>query len=348
MKYMGELWVLLEFAPEASKKLFHANVGVGSWFSHLIQASMGFTIEGRVIWVEIEGITFKTWLGNSFKRIASKWVELMHIDDQEDNCFHSKRLCINTKVEKNIFESFKIIFRGKEGDLQVEDTGICGGESDVEEVPETLFEERLQNNNNPEEVSTGQKENHSEDPFNIYALLKNKNDIAERDNNSEHSLKYPPGYTPNDGTEAHCKNVEDSKKESGEISQGCYEEEVNNVFKDNCSNKGSKEDVAESVCSGHFKKSVTPREFSGVTRHKMENMELFSVKTCWGNFAFDYVHSDSVGEVVIMGDINEVRYKSERFDSLFNVQAITLERYLSDHRPILLRETHFDYGPTPF
>ncbi|GJV60638.1 RNA-directed DNA polymerase, eukaryota [Tanacetum coccineum] len=145
---------------------------------------------------------------------------------------------------------------------------------------------------------------------------------------------------------------------------------------------------------------------------KMENMELFSVKMCWGNFAFDYVHSDSVGnsggcvvsnwEVVIMGDFNEVRYKSDRFGSVFNVQganvfnsfitnvgleevplggsgfmwchksaskmskldrflvsenliyscpninAITLERYLSDHRPILLREASFDYGPTPF
>ncbi|GJS86196.1 RNA-directed DNA polymerase, eukaryota, reverse transcriptase zinc-binding domain protein [Tanacetum coccineum] len=31
-----------------------------------------------------------------------------------------------------------------------------------------------------------------------------------------------------------------------------------------------------------------------------------------------------------------------------NISAITLERYLSDHRPILLRERHFDYEPTPF
>nr|GFB41171.1 RNA-directed DNA polymerase, eukaryota [Tanacetum cinerariifolium] len=119
-------------------------------------------------------------------------------------------------------------------------------------------------------------------------------------------------------------------------------------------------------------------------------MELCCVKTCWGNFAFDYVHSDSVGnsgrilcvwdpnsfrrsnttisdyfimirgvwlktdvnllivavyaphdlrdkrmlwdylahvinqwdgEVVIMGDFNEVRYKSDRFGLVFNVQG---------------------------
>ncbi|GJZ25825.1 RNA-directed DNA polymerase, eukaryota, partial [Tanacetum coccineum] len=106
--------------------------------------------------------------------------------------------------------------------------------------------------------------------------------------------------------------------------------------------------------------------------------------------------------MVIMGDFNKVRYKSDRFGSVFNVQganvfnlfitnagleevplggstftwchksaskmskldrflvsenliyscpninAITLERCLSDHRPILLREASFDYGLTPF
>ena len=28
---------------------------------------------------------------------------------------------------------------------------------------------------------------------------------------------------------------------------------------------------------------------------KMESMDLFCVKSCWGNYAFDFVHSDSVG-----------------------------------------------------
>ncbi|GJS16266.1 RNA-directed DNA polymerase, eukaryota [Tanacetum coccineum] len=31
-----------------------------------------------------------------------------------------------------------------------------------------------------------------------------------------------------------------------------------------------------------------------------------------------------------------------------HLTAVTLERYLSDHRPILLRENQYDYGPTPF
>ncbi|GKF38594.1 hypothetical protein Tco_0118655, partial [Tanacetum coccineum] len=31
-----------------------------------------------------------------------------------------------------------------------------------------------------------------------------------------------------------------------------------------------------------------------------------------------------------------------------NLSSLTLDRFLSDHRPILLRELNIDYGPTPF
>ncbi|GJR91205.1 nucleotide-binding alpha-beta plait domain-containing protein [Tanacetum coccineum] len=50
------------------KKLFHSNVGVGSWFSQLIQASKDFTIEGRIVWVEIEEKTAFTRKGSVHKR----------------------------------------------------------------------------------------------------------------------------------------------------------------------------------------------------------------------------------------------------------------------------------------
>ncbi|GJS78412.1 RNA-directed DNA polymerase, eukaryota [Tanacetum coccineum] len=130
--------------------------------------------------------------------------------------------------------------------------------------------------------------------------------------------------------------------------------------------------------------------FLALQETKMENMNLWCVKACWGNYTFDYAHSDSVGnsggilciwdpnsfqkdnvtvsdffiiirgtwlksgvkilmvavyaphdlrdkkilwdyleyiinrwdgEVLIMGDFNEVRRKTERFGSVFNVQG---------------------------
>nr|GFB86578.1 nucleotide-binding alpha-beta plait domain-containing protein [Tanacetum cinerariifolium] len=49
VRYMGELWVLLEFATSESKDLFKKNVGMGSWFSELKQAYVDFIPEGRIV-----------------------------------------------------------------------------------------------------------------------------------------------------------------------------------------------------------------------------------------------------------------------------------------------------------
>ncbi|GJR84790.1 RNA-directed DNA polymerase, eukaryota [Tanacetum coccineum] len=211
--------------------------------------------------------------------------------------------------------------------------------------------------------------------------------------------------------------------------------------------------------------------FLALQETKMEQVDLFNIKSCWGNLTFDFVVGPSVGnsggilcvwdpnmfhkenftisdyfiaimgkwipndkkmliisvyapqelaekkmlwqylkhlidrwkgDVIVMGDFNEVRSEDERFGSIFNdrgaaafnsfissgglvevpsggysftwshksaskmskldrflisedlmrtcpnISSLTLDRYLSNHRPILLRELNLDYGPTPF
>nr|GEW65582.1 nucleotide-binding alpha-beta plait domain-containing protein [Tanacetum cinerariifolium] len=85
IQYMGEYWVLMEFASEETKEKFRDNVSIRSWFSHINDASMEFQTEKRIAWVEIEGIPFKLWSDNTFRRIAAK----------------------------NILEEFKVSQRGK-------------------------------------------------------------------------------------------------------------------------------------------------------------------------------------------------------------------------------------------
>nr|GEY12593.1 nucleotide-binding alpha-beta plait domain-containing protein [Tanacetum cinerariifolium] len=145
------------------------------------------------------------------------WGELLDFDDQEDLYFHSKRLCIYTKLRSNIFENFKIVYRGKvcwirakevlgwileflddSDDENQSEEGInyhepvghdehsCGDDNDVNEVAETLFDD-----------SSGQKKNHSEDPFSFYPLLnKNKDDMHVNGTEDKQSIKYPLGFTP--------------------------------------------------------------------------------------------------------------------------------------------------------
>nr|GEY34823.1 RNA-directed DNA polymerase, eukaryota [Tanacetum cinerariifolium] len=369
-----------------SKDLSTSLMGVGSWFSQPFQASTDFTNEGRIVWVEIEGIPIKLWPGNTFKRIASKWGELLDIDDEDDRCFHSKRLCVYTKIGTNIFESFKIIFRGKvfwiraqevpgwapdfveesdnedqsddgskDGSPKVNDSDSCGDDSDVTKVPEIVFEESGQKDKKEAEESTGKQENHSEDPFSIYKLLKQKKDYVGNDDKSNQSLKYPPGFTPNEGTNGSNMNVGDSRNDNSVKIHEYIMAEGNSVRNGEGLAQKAKKDWVKKLCVKN------KMNFLALQETKMENMEIFSVKMCWGNYAFDYVHSDSVGnsrgndmlivavyaqhdlrdkhilwdylayeitkwkgEVVIMGDFNEVLFRSDRFGSVFNAQGASM------------------------
>ncbi|GKD64802.1 nucleotide-binding alpha-beta plait domain-containing protein, partial [Tanacetum coccineum] len=204
LRYMGGFWVMLEFSSEEVKMKFHSSVGIGTWFSQLQQASSDFIIDGRVTWVELEGIPLKIWSENTFKRIASKWGVLLHVDDQEERCFHRKRVCINTTGYFSILESFKIIYQGKaywvrakkvpsrvpdfieENDEvdESDDESFEGepngdnlnngddvrGDSKIDEVPDTIFEEKLSNTNGDE-------------------------------SSDDDSFKYPPSFTLRDDIE---------------------------------------------------------------------------------------------------------------------------------------------------
>ncbi|GJZ00356.1 RNA-directed DNA polymerase, eukaryota, reverse transcriptase zinc-binding domain protein [Tanacetum coccineum] len=487
VRYLGELWVLLEFSSSKTKEAFRDNVGVGSWFSELRKASLDIHPDGRIVWVEVEGIPLKLWTVNTFRRIAKKWGDLIDAGDMNENCLHSKRICLFTKSHSNIFETFKIILQGKvfwirakevpgwvpdlledseyeeqsvDGSMEdvnkVNNEGNDGVNSDIDEVPETVFDN-----------SSGLKGDKSDDPFGLYSLL-NKNAKVTKD--KIHSPIYPPGFTPDNEANTKCDMGEN-------FVNGNVDEEirVDEGVSDNMKSKGDK---VESMNTGRVKKSEAPRSggsflnlmeevvkvglaqkakkdwvrelcvknkvnFLAIQETKKEKIYLFNVRRCWGNYTFDHLHCNSVGnsgiilyvwdpnaflksnykisdyfviirgvwiksgidlliiavyaphdsrdkqmlwdylvhvinqwhgETIIMGDFNEVRYKFDRFGSNFNVQgagafnsfivnagleevplggsaftcAITLDRYLSDYRPILLRETDFDFGPVPF
>nr|GEU38633.1 RNA-directed DNA polymerase, eukaryota [Tanacetum cinerariifolium] len=385
---------------------------------------------------------------------CAKWGELLDVDDQEEMCFHSKRLCLYMKSGMNIFENFKVIFRSKvfwirfkevpgwvpnflddsddedqsddgfkDGNPKVQDVGSCGDDSDVAEVPKTLFEESTGqkekqsedpfdnhggihsdqeiNNCNDESdveevpetcfnVPEGQKGNPSEDPFRIYPLLNKDKNIREHKIIEEaSSLKHPPGFTP-------VGNLNE-----GHLDGGCAKKVNEEVAGDDNSfvhtvggkeNSGSVNKMSDSIGSCRLKKPGMPRMGGSILSFTEEVVKdyLTRVSDQWD------------GEIVMVGDFNEVRYKSERFGSNFkahdadifnsfihnaglnevhlggsaftwchksatkmskldrflvsenllhscsNINAISLDRYISDHPPILLREAIFDYGPIPF
>ncbi|GJY25245.1 RNA-directed DNA polymerase, eukaryota [Tanacetum coccineum] len=424
VRYMGALWVLLEFATTESKDLFKKNM----------------IFRGKVSWIRAKEVP--------------GWIpDLLDESDDED------------EMEEGILEDGSM-----KGDNNVNDSGSNGDNSDIEVVPDTSFDE-----------SNGSKKKTSEDPFNIYSILNRKDDQVDLGTKCD-NLKTGNSFVEPIGSdevrafggskvESACSGS--FKKSVAPRSGGSFlglMEEVVKVGQTMGYNmeglaQKAKKDWARELCVNN------KVNFLAIQETKMEIMDLRCVKSCWGNYAFEYTHSNSVGnsggilcvwdpgsfqksnhtisdsfvilrgvwlkngadllvvvvygphdqrekrtlwdylahtinrwkgEVVMMGDFNEVRYKSDRFGSVFNAQgadefnsfivtaglvevqlggssftwchksaskmskldrffisenllikcpqisAITLDRYLSDHRPILLREVSYDYGPIPF
>nr|GFA04978.1 RNA-directed DNA polymerase, eukaryota [Tanacetum cinerariifolium] len=193
------------------------------------------------------------------------------------------------------------------------------------------------------------------DPFGIYEVLNKRRDGKNIDDKHEDSLKYPPGFTPNEDGDVPVEKVDNWSDENrvndGHVDGLCVVQHVHERVE--VSN-----DTHESTGSGHFKKSEVPRKGRSILEliddlvnvgqtmgydmtRCIKNMEeiiesqgwdeiTYYISMCSSRFKrkkvlWDYlsfVIGNWDGEVVIMGDFNEVRDISERFGSIFNKHGV--------------------------
>nr|GEV38291.1 nucleotide-binding alpha-beta plait domain-containing protein [Tanacetum cinerariifolium] len=336
IKYMGELWVMLEFSSEESTKLFRDNVSTNVWFSQVIEANNEFETDGRITWVEVEGIPFNLWTRNTLKRIAVKWGELLDIDDQEETCFHSKRLCIYMKSGRSVMEDFKITHKGKPYWIRANETtgwvpdfedepneedqdeidsidtvhnnqfsGSVGDENEGDEVPETVFVNDGLANFQKEGDVLDKHDDQLEDPFNIYPLLNKNNNKEKKENNSGSSLNYPPGFTPinNDESSVHEKG---GCNDNGDAVRSVDRKVNSDAFSGKHSNIKSKEDRIESKSSGF---EYVHSDAVGNSGKKLLLIAVYAPHDIRDKqMLWDYLNQEIgkwKGEVVMMGDFNE-------------------------------------------
>nr|GEW19921.1 RNA-directed DNA polymerase, eukaryota, nucleotide-binding alpha-beta plait domain protein [Tanacetum cinerariifolium] len=245
IRYLGGFWVMIKFLSEEVKKKFQSNVGTGTWFSQFQQASTDFITYRRVTWVELEGSFKIIYQGKAYWVRAKEvpgWVpDFVEQDDEESD----------SDEEHSEGELNGDIVRSNE-DLK--------GDNEKDVIPDTVFEDNLPKSHDGE-ASVGQNKVQSEDPFNIYILLNKKKENDEKISVTHDSLKYPPGFTPKEDVET---NVEQSKKRNGSVREVGEEANRSDDMKSALERIISKEEGTESVCSGHFKKSETPRSCGSI------------------------------------------------------------------------------------
>ncbi|GJX99122.1 nucleotide-binding alpha-beta plait domain-containing protein [Tanacetum coccineum] len=294
LKYLGGFWVLIEFHSKEILEKFKSHVGVGSWFTSLEYASDSFYVDERVVWLDIEGIPMKAWTPNTFNKVSAKWGELIFVEDKENMSLNSKRICIKTKLVKNIFENRKIIIKGKvfwirvkevsgwvpgfmedddEEDSSEDDTSDnefardkstdeiqveAEIEDEVEKVSDTIFENdnELAKDGTDNDIEEGEFQ--SEDPFNIYPILNKTNHkrIDKEVLNTKESLEFPPGFTPNIVSDKKCDYDLNAEEQLLKQHENVYEN-INGEYRKKGESQHPDGD-RESNCSGSFRKSIGP------------------------------------------------------------------------------------------
>ncbi|GJW70810.1 nucleotide-binding alpha-beta plait domain-containing protein, partial [Tanacetum coccineum] len=119
LKYIGGLWVLIEFHANKTKEKFMANTSTVSWFSHLQQAMNNVFIDERVTWLDIEGKVF--WVR---AKEACGWTPDFVEEDEIESVYD------DVVSEEGAHKASEGLHKPKS----------LVGDSDVEEDSETIFE----------------------------------------------------------------------------------------------------------------------------------------------------------------------------------------------------------------
>ncbi|GJT03088.1 hypothetical protein Tco_0824257 [Tanacetum coccineum] len=285
----GGLWVLIETVSTSVKEKLLNHTSVGSWFSSLKLAYNSFVSNERVVLISLEVLSLKVWTHNTFAKVASKWGDLVELEDLAKNLYFEMEAC---------------------------DSFICndyyGSDSSGDE--EDAKDDGLQ------EIKSQQ----------IMMLREPLNQVRK---DSSDDLKYPPGFTPI------VINVEGVNEKEKEATSNEVNDHVNSTL-----NK-----LEESVPKGKLSSnnSVCSKRIHIET--KIESIELITIETLWGDSSLDYGLSSSLGHSGAHETANKMSKLDRFLLALFPfLSALCLDRNLSDHRPILMRELSIDYGPTPF
>ncbi|GJV39798.1 RNA-directed DNA polymerase, eukaryota [Tanacetum coccineum] len=335
IRYVGGFWVSMEFLDSHARDCFQKHEGLYTWFSVVQPWKTDFKVDERVLWIDVEGVPLVAWTNKNFIKIAKRWGDMLFSEDSEDNNLWRKRLCVVTKVEEFIMESFKIIIKGKVSTVRARE--IIGW------TPDFMEEDNDSSSDSGDDVRW---------------MLRRV--LVKRKMESEDLFK-PPGFSnfvveekvASENDEGRVNSFNQVQENISNTKQNSNHVEIEQQVESNSNSvKGGRGSEKDSV----LPKGKCPRNESSLLEKMNEFVEIGQtmgsdyfvlVEGVWkqtgtkllmiGVYApqdlsekkllWNYLHgvlSRWQGESIMMGDFNEVRVPSERHGSVFNKQGASM------------------------
>nr|GEX99355.1 RNA-directed DNA polymerase, eukaryota [Tanacetum cinerariifolium] len=326
LTYLGGMWVMIELDNEATKMKLLQHIGVNSWF-HVLQAAIhDFVNDERVVWVDIEGVPLNVWSRETFLKIGKKWEETMDIEENLVSSFARKRLCIKTKQSKGVAQDSDSSLSHPPGftlevSRQKNDHRGVDLNTETDKVNSPMVHTKVMNNSwevHENVTSNGESAfNYSHNAHNGGSILKVLDDMIR--------VLIVVIYAPQ--PLSHKRVIWDYI--SSLIARWNGETTVMGDFNEVRS-------IDERFCLMFNQSS------SRLFNHFITSSGLMDVKL--EGYSFTWAHHSATK----MSKLDRFLVLEGIISLLPSITALRLDRHLSDHRPILLRKIHTDYGPIPF
>nr|GEZ57129.1 RNA-directed DNA polymerase, eukaryota [Tanacetum cinerariifolium] len=319
--YLGGLWVMIELKSSKTKLKFTQHVGVASWFHRLCNAQSDFAAKERIV-----------------------WGEMVELEDGYDDLFARKKICIKTSQTENILESFKIIVKGKVFWARAKELFVWSPSfKEVLDKVMCLDDESVKINEEANSLNNGVKESDSEVVLDTYF----------GDNGEDQGLEHQHGESSNAKEVSNTKEVSSDPfniyglldKRTKEVRTTeevaifvdiSSSESINNEIK--LKEGGSILEILEDMITVgqtmRFSMEGCTKDMEKIIGTQEEQLEGYS---------FTWAHPSATK----MSKLDRFLMSNVLLSSFPHILAICLDRHLSDHRPILLREVISDFGPTP-
>ncbi|GJS34375.1 RNA-directed DNA polymerase, eukaryota [Tanacetum coccineum] len=361
--YLGVMWVLFAMDSLESKDKLLNHTGVNSWFLTIKEAYNSFVYDERITWVSIEGLPIKAWTINSFRKIASLWGEIVEWEDSNSFALSNKPLCLKTKIDVSINERRKIIIQE-----DIIGENFVGNKdkidsSDIDRVSKSSFSHA---NDLVHDTSNNNVIDHiGEQVQSLSSKLKERNlngGVSSHHSKNSCSSKNKAGGS--------ILEVMDEIVKVGQTMGYNMEGGILCVWDARVFTKEhvSKSDYFVAIMGTWVPTSTKLLVISFYAPQEItEKQDLWyylrSLIESQGANAFNnFISLAGLIDLPLEGYTytwaHKSAYKMSKLDrflisdglllSFPHLSAICLDRHLSDHRPILLKENSFDFGPTPF
>ncbi|PWA51624.1 Endonuclease/exonuclease/phosphatase [Artemisia annua] len=319
--HIGGLWLWIQFPNVDSCVAFKANATMQNLFSSIRNVTPNFVVDERLIWIEINGLPLCAWGSPTFKKVASLFGKFMFFEiDNKHQSMSTGRVCILTKRKKFISESIKAMIHGVSHEEEQEDGELDKVNLVLSDDEEKNFND-IENENHEPDIHVSQPNDiANEMPY----VDPKKDEVILQDSpkvDTDHNVHNSPSHdneipildpnspqTPNNSSDISCppgfEHLKHQQPEANLKPQTPKNSKCSNSLHYYTSPKLIKGfsliheltkviEVGEAL--GYDVKGCQQTLEKLIQESKMTRLELFRLKTMWGNYTFDYACSMARG-----------------------------------------------------